>query len=68
MRTRGVEDLVRAAEEQGFRVKRTKKGAFIYGKSKGTGMVLVHMTCSDHRALKNTKAGLRRLGVEFGDR
>lgn len=60
-----TEDLVRTAERQGFRVKRTKKGVMIYGKRPGTGMVLLHFTCSDHRALKNSIAGLKRLGVEF---
>jgi hypothetical protein len=60
-----MEDLVALAERQGFRVKRTKKGVLIYGKKPGTGMVLVHLTCSDHRAVKNAKSGLKRLGVEF---
>ena len=65
MRARGVENLIATAESQGFRVKRTKKGVFVYGKQPGTGMVLLHMTCSDHRAIKNSMGALRRLGVEF---
>lgn len=62
MKTRGAMDLVRQAEEQGLRVKRTKKGYVIYGKT--AGMVTVHLTCSDHRAIKNSVAALRKIGFQ----
>lgn len=63
MRSRGVEDLIAEAKRQGFRVRQTKKGVLIYGKK--DGMALIHLTCTDHRAVKNARAALRRLGVQF---
>lgn len=58
-------DLVHRAQAQGFRIKRTKKGVKVLGKKPEDGAVTLHLTCSDWRAMRNAKANLRRLGVEF---
>ncbi len=51
-------------EDQGFRVRKTKAGFQILAKT-GTGMVVIHMTCSDVRALKNVRSELKKIGVEL---
>lgn len=58
-------DLIRLAEEQGFWCVRKKKGVAVYGKRQEDGWVMLHLTCSDHRALKNAMAHLKKIGVEF---
>lgn len=63
MKSRGMDGLVSEAERQGFRIKRTKKGVTIYGKN--GGMVTVHLTCTDHRAVRNAMSDMRKIGVEF---
>jgi hypothetical protein len=47
----------------GWRVSETKKGWFIYPPDKSLPPVAVHNTPSDHRALANTVARLRRYGA-----
>lgn len=58
-----TKSLIKAAEQQGFRVQRKRDGVVIYGKD-NMSMVSLHFTCQDHRAFKNNKAALRRMGVE----
>ena len=58
-------DLIAAAEAQGFRCVRKKKGVAVYGKRQEDGWVMIHLTCSDHRAMKNAMAHLKKIGVEF---
>lgn len=55
--------LVRQAEEQGFTVKEKKKGWLLLTPN-GQGSVMIHKTPSDHRALKNELARLRRYGFK----
>ena len=58
-----MRSLVRQAEKQGFRVKRTRNGYMIFGKE--GGMVTLHLTCSDHRAKRNAESELRKLGLRL---
>jgi hypothetical protein len=55
--------LVREAEEQGFTVKEKKNGWMLLTPN-GQGAVMIHKTPTDHRALKNELARLRRYGFE----
>ncbi len=59
---RKQELLVQDLASQDCTVKRTKKGWFI-GFPDGSSMAL-HTTDSDHRALKNTRARIRRAGLD----
>lgn len=59
--TKEVRKLVSLSEDQGFRIKQKKSGVMIYGKDGGA--VLLHMTPSDCRAVKNARARLRNIGV-----
>jgi len=61
---RSVPELVNLAERQGFRVRRTRKGFMVYAKIRERGSVTLHLTCSDHRAIKNALTELRKIGVE----
>lgn len=56
--------LLRELEDLGLEVRTTKSGYQIL--TPGGGIVTVHRTESDHRALQNTKARLKREGVELG--
>jgi hypothetical protein len=58
-----VRTLVKQAEEQGFTVKEKKKGWLLLTPN-GQGAVMIHKTPSDHRALKNELARLRRYGFK----
>lgn len=64
MKDRGILEVVAKVEKQGFRVKHTRKGIQIFERN-GPGIMTVHLTCSDHRSLKNTIAILRRMGAEL---
>jgi hypothetical protein len=55
--------IVREAEAQGFTVKEKKKGWMLLTPN-GQGAVMIHKTPSDHRALKNELARLRRYGFK----
>lgn len=55
--------VVKAAREQGFTTKPTKKGLMILGKNPEDGSVLIHGSDSDVRAWRNAKARLKRLGL-----
>lgn len=56
-----VEKLLK---KQGARFDATKKGQLIKHPN-GVGMVLIHKTPSDHRAMKNTIAQLRNAGFDL---
>ena len=58
-----VDQIIRAAEEQGWRVKRTKKGLLLYPPNLTRGPVAIHLTPSDRRAVKNFLAEMRRHGL-----
>jgi hypothetical protein len=53
--------VLKAAEDQGWRIEPTKKGWKLYAPD-GVNIVIVHNTPSDHRALKNTIARMRQYG------
>lgn len=60
----GAQDkLVKHLEAQGATVKKTKKGIMIYGPPPTRGTHTIHNTPSDHRALANDMAALRRIGL-----
>lgn len=62
--SRQIKGFIKAAEAQGFRTKETRKGVMIYGKD-GQTSVLLHLTPSDTRGVKNAAAMLRKIGVEI---
>jgi hypothetical protein len=62
--SRQIRGFIKAAEEQGFRVKDTRKGVFVYPKNSTDAPVLLHLTPSDGRGVKNARARLRSIGVE----
>jgi len=55
--------LIRAAEEQGFTIKKKKMGWMVLTPN-GQGSVMVHKTESDHRALNNSISRLKRYGFK----
>jgi hypothetical protein len=54
---------VRKAKAQGFVVKEKKNGWMVTTPN-GQGSVMLHKTPSDHRAVKNDLARLRRYGFK----
>lgn len=65
IRDKDLRILARTAVAQGFELKQTKSNHFILYHPDLPGQVTFHSS-GDHRAYKNTKAALKRLGVEFG--
>jgi hypothetical protein len=61
--TREARALVQEAEAQGFTVKEKKNGWMLLTPN-GQGAVMIHKTPSDHRALRNELARLRRYGFK----
>ena len=59
---RTTRTLIIAAVHAGFRYRMTKGGVMIYGNE---GVVSVHFTESDHRAVRNTQARFKQLGFEI---
>lgn len=60
----GAQDtLIKHLEAQGATVKKIKKGIMIYGPPPTLGTHTIHNTPSDHRALANDVAALRRIGL-----
>lgn len=55
--------LIREAEKQGFTVKEKKNGWMVLTPN-GQGAVMIPRTPSDHRAMKNAVARLRRYGFK----
>lgn len=55
--------LLKKAEAQGFTVKEKKKGVLVLGPD-GTFTQTIHFTNSDHRALANIVAQLRKGGFD----
>lgn len=54
--------VLKAAGEQGWRVESTKKGFRLLPPDPSKSAVAIHRTPSDHRAMKNTIAQMRRSG------
>ena len=57
--------VIRAAEEQGWRVRPIKKGMMLVPPDPTKPAVAIHRTPSDHRAFRNTVAKLRASGMEW---
>lgn len=55
--------LLRAVFTSGVRYRPTRGGIIVYGPP-GTKPVAIHLTLSDHRALKNMARDLRVIGIE----
>lgn len=49
---------------QGWRTAKTRKGTILYPPDPSRGVVVVHGTPSDSRAIRNFEADLRRAGYE----
>jgi len=56
-------NYLKAAVEQGWQLKETKKGLQLIPPDPAKEIVTVHRTPSDHRALTNVLAELRRQGL-----
>lgn len=59
-----AEALVAAAENQGWRTKRTRHGWLCFPPN-GTAAVYVAGTAQDHRSITNSIAALRRNGLTW---
>jgi hypothetical protein len=62
-----LKKILREAENQGWRVKETKKGYMLLAPDK-VNKVTLHKTASDHRALDNALSLMRDYGFVWGDR
>lgn len=63
-----LKKIVQAAEKQGWRVKMTKNGHWSFYAPDGENIVHAGGTPSDHRALDNLVAQLRRYGFKWKGR
>lgn len=63
-----LKEIVKAAEQQGWRVKTTKKGHQMFFAPDGVNKVTAAGTPSDHRAIDNLLAELRRYGLTWKGR
>jgi len=66
--TNEVKELLDAAEKQGWRVERTKKGHWRCYAPDGDTIVIVPGTPSDRRSLRNAVAEMRRGGFQWEGR
>lgn len=63
-----IEELVRRAQGQGWLVEKTKKGYWRFlSADKSQPPIVTPSAPSDWRSLHNTKASLRRAGLDLGD-
>jgi hypothetical protein len=58
-----LRDLFSAVFRSGIRYRTARSGIIVYGPP-GTKPVTLHLTLSDHRALKNAARDLRVIGIE----
>lgn len=58
-----TKDLIELAREQGWTVESTKKGHITFLSPDGRHRIVCGSTESDHRAVRNTRARLRRAGL-----
>lgn len=61
-----VKELFEEADKQGWRRRDTKDGVQLFAPD-GVGIVTVHLTETDHRALRNTIARMRKHGFQWKD-
>lgn len=64
MTDKDLEALMKAAMRQGFTRKQIKSGWMIYPPDTAYQPITVHLTASDHRAIRNVKAALKRAGYK----
>lgn len=62
-----LKEIVKAAEQQGWRIKRGK-GHYLFLAPDGVNKVTIAGTPSDHRALDNAIALLRKYGLKWKGR
>lgn len=58
-----TKDLITEAEAQGWRVERTRNGHITFLSPDGQHRIVCGGTESDHRAVRNTRARIRRAGL-----
>jgi hypothetical protein len=63
-----LKEIVKAAGEQGWRVKTTKRQHLLFLAPDGINKVTAGGTPSDHRALDNLLSDLRRYGFKWKGR
>lgn len=63
-----TKEIIREAENQGWTVRRTKKGHIQFFAPDGENIVTAGGTPSDHRAIANLVAQLRRYGFKWKGR
>jgi predicted RNA binding protein YcfA (HicA-like mRNA interferase family) len=63
-----LKDIVKTAEMQGWRVENTKKGHLTFFAPDGINMLTTGGTPSEHRAIANLLASLRRYGFKWKGR
>lgn len=54
--------IIKAALSQGWRVEQTKSGYMFFPPNRSLSPVTVHLTPSDHRAVRNFKAEMVKRG------
>lgn len=63
--SKDLKKLRKQLEEQGARIEEKKNGWMIYPPNPAGTPVMIHLTASDHRAIKNATALLRRSGFRL---
>ena len=61
-----LNDIIDILAEQGFRYIPCSNGHRVYGKD-GKSIVFIGKSFHDHRAVKNMKSDLKKIGVRFDD-
>jgi predicted RNA binding protein YcfA (HicA-like mRNA interferase family) len=61
--TKELRSLIRALEDQGFTVQRTRRGHWLVRDAKGQAVATMAGTPSDHRSWRNSLARLKRAGL-----
>ncbi len=61
----GVRDIIRAAQDQGWRVEETTHGWMFYPADKGKRPISWHKTPSDQRAYQNFRSLMRGAGFKW---
>lgn len=65
---KALKEIVKAAEEQGWRIKTLKSGHRMLFAPDGVNKVTISGTPDDHRAVNNLLSDLRRYGFEWKGR
>jgi hypothetical protein len=57
--------LMREFESQGARVRRNKDGGYVVYCPDGKSVLVIHLTMSDHRSMRNFRASALRAGLTW---